>query len=258
MSTTTPVRRQGSVAAILLAAAALAWAFLAWAVLDMGSPLARLMMPASAAWDVGTAAAVVLMWSVMMAAMMLPSAVPMILTFAQLAQRGGSRAATWAFAGAYVVAWAAFSAIAAAVHWLLQTVGLVSPMMVSTSPVLTAGLLFGAGVYQFTPLKSACLTRCRSPLAFLMEEWRKGTGGAFVMGLRHGMYCVGCCWTLMALLFAVGVMNLPLVAALALAVALEKLAPKGEWIARTIGFALIAGAAWVLLGLNARETGMRG
>jgi predicted metal-binding membrane protein len=130
-------------------------------------------------------------------------------------------------------------------------------MMVSTSPVLTAGLLFGAGVYQFTPLKSACLTRCRSPLAFLMEEWRKGTGGAFVMGLRHGMYCVGCCWTLMALLFAVGVMNLPLVAALALAVALEKLAPKGEWIARTIGFALIAGAAWVLLGMGAREGCMR-
>ncbi|MBC4019399.1 DUF2182 domain-containing protein, partial [Siccirubricoccus deserti] len=235
MSTTTPVRRQGSVAAILLAAAALAWAFLAWAVLNMGSPLARLMMPASAAWSVGTAAAVVLMWSVMMAAMMLPSAVPMILTFAQLAQRGGSRAATWAFAGAYVLAWAAFSAVAATVHWLLQTVGLVSPMMVSTNPALTAGLLFGAGVYQFTPLKSTCLTRCRSPLAFLMGEWRKGTGGAFVMGLRHGMYCIGCCWMLMVLLFVVGVMNLPLVAALALAVTLEKLAPKGEWIAKAIG-----------------------
>ncbi|MBC4019397.1 DUF2182 domain-containing protein, partial [Siccirubricoccus deserti] len=136
--------------------------------------------------------------------------------------------------------------VAATVHWLLQTVGLVSPMMVSTNPALTAGLLFGAGVYQFTPLKSTCLTRCRSPLAFLMGEWRKGTGGAFVMGLRHGMYCIGCCWMLMVLLFVVGVMNLPLVAALALAVTLEKLAPKGEWIAKAIGLALVLGGAWVI------------
>jgi predicted metal-binding membrane protein len=215
------------------------------------------MMPASDAWGPATAAAVVLMWSSMMAAMMLPSATPMVLLFAQLARRGGSsQAATWAFAGAYVLAWAAFSVLAAALHWLLQRVGLVSPMMVSTSPVLTAALLVGAGVYQFTPLKTACLTRCRSPLAFLMAEWRKGTAGAFIMGLRHGAYCIGCCWALMTLLFVIGVMNLPLVALLALAIAAEKLTPWGDWIGRGVGIALVMAGAWVLVAGMGRPSGM--
>ena len=223
----------------------------------MSHPLARQMVPASAAWGPGTAAAVVLMWSVMMAAMMLPGAVPMVLLFAQLARRGGgSRATTWAFAGAYLLAWAGFSAIAAALHWLLQRIGLVSPMMVSTSPTLTAALLIAAGAYQFTPLKAACLTRCRSPLAFLMAEWRKGIAGAFIMGLRHGAYCIGCCWALMALLFVVGVMNLPLVAMLALAIAAEKLTPWGEWIARGVGIVLILGGGWVLAAGVGPHSGM--
>jgi len=247
MSVMVLIRRESVLLVTLMTAALLGWAFLAWAVLDMTNPLAHLMMPMSADWSVPTAMAVFLMWSVMMAAMMLPSAVPMFLMFAQLARRGGRWAATWVFVSAYVVMWAGFSLAAAAVHWMFQAMGLISSMVVSVNPLLTAALLIGAGVFQFTPLKSACLTRCRSPVSFLMAEWRKGLSGAFVMGVRHGVYCVGCCWALMALLFVVGVINLPMVALVAIAVGLEKLAPKGQWIARGTGIALVLGGAWMLM-----------
>ena len=154
---------------------------------------------------------------------------------------------TWVFAGAYLAMWAAFSVGAVGLHWALQAAGLISPMMVSTDATLTAALLLIAGVFQLTPIKSACLTRYRSPISFLLTEWRKGLDGAFVMGLRHGVFCVGCCWALMLLLFVGGVMNLPLVALLAIGVAVEKLAPRGDVIARAIGGALVAGGAWKLL-----------
>jgi len=240
------IRRQELVLAALLAAALAAWAFIIWLAVDMGRPLARLTMPISASWSLATAAAVIAMWSVMMTAMMLPSAVPMVLIFARLSRRTGW-AATWVFTGAYILTWAGFGALAAAVQWALQAAGLVSPMAMSVSPAMTAVLLIAAGAFQFTPLKSACLTRCRSPIAFLMAEWRKGVSGAFIMGVRHGLYCVGCCWALMALLFAFGVMNLPLVAALAVSVALEKLAPGGVWIARAVGGVLIVAGIWILV-----------
>jgi predicted metal-binding membrane protein len=248
MSATALVRRHGVVLVGLLTTALTGWLFLAWAVMDMANPLARLMMPMSAAWDMPTATAVFAMWSIMMAAMMLPSAAPMVLVFAHLARRGGDWAATWVFVGAYVLMWAGFSSLAAVMHWALQAAGLLSPMMVSVDPLLTAVLLITAGAFQFTPIKTACLTRCRSPVSFLMTEWRKGRGGAFVMGMRHGMYCIGCCWALMALLFVIGVMNLPMVAMIAIAVALEKLAPKGVWIARVIGGVLVFGGVWMLFG----------
>jgi predicted metal-binding membrane protein len=116
--------------------------------------------------------------------------------------------------------------------------------MAATSPVLNGGLLIAAGIFQWTPLKLACLKGCRSPLSFLMSEWREGAGGAFVMGLKHGAYCVGCCWVLMTLLFVAGVMNLLWVAVIALFVMAEKMLPKGEFIARISGVALIlAGVA---------------
>jgi len=230
----------------LLAAAMAAWAFIIWLAVDMGSPLAQLTMPMSASWSLATIAAVVAIWSVMMTAMMLPSAVPMVLIFARLSRRTGW-ATTWVFVGAYILMWSGFGALAASAQWALQAAGLVSPMAMSVSSALTAALLIAAGAFQFTPLKSTCLTRCRSPIAFLMAEWRKGLNGAFIMGVRHGIYCVGCCWALMALLFVFGVMNPPYVAALSLSVALEKLTPGGEWIARAIGGVLIIAGIWILV-----------
>ena len=235
-------------AAALLAVALAAWAFVAWLALvadPMTQPLARLAMPMSTAWRPATVAAVFMMWSVMMAAMMLPSALPMALVFARLSPRGG-RAPFLAFVGAYLLVWAGFSVVATLLHWALQSAGLVSPMSMRAVPVLSGGLLVAAGLYQMTPLKNACLSRCRAPVQFLMSEWRAGTWGALVMGLRHGLFCVGCCWALMAVLFAVGIMNLPAVVALALAVGIEKLVPRGDWIARGIGIVLILAGLFVL------------
>lgn len=145
--------------------------------------------------------------------------------------------------------WLAFSAVAAGAQWALQALGWINPMMISTSAWLTGLLLLVAGIYQFSPLKQVCLSRCRSPLGFLLGEWRAGVKGAFVMGLRHGLFCVGCCWALMALLFVGGVMNLAWIAALSIAVAIEKMAPGGPRLAHALGLALIAAGLLKLLTL---------
>jgi predicted metal-binding membrane protein len=224
----------------VLAASVAAWAFLAWIAVDMGHPLVQLTMPGAPDWSVLNVLAVFVMWAVMMAAMMLPSALPMILAFLRLSERGGEPARARMFVGAYLLVWAGFSAVATALQWMLQAVDWVDPMIVSTSPVLSGALLVIAGVYQFTPLKKVCLDTCRTPVGFLMGEWRGGAAGAFRMGLRHGLFCAGCCWAVMALLFVGGVMNLPWIAALAIVVAIEKLAPRGERIAMVLGVVLIA------------------
>ena len=197
-------------------------------------------MPGSPDWSLANGLAILAMWAVMMAAMMLPSALPMILTFVDLAQRAGDAGRGRAFVTAYLAIWSLFSVAAALAQWLLQRAGWVDPMIVSTSASLTASLLLIAGVYQFSPLKRMCLSRCRTPLGFLLGEWRGGVAGAFLMGVRHGLFCVGCCWALMALLFVGGVMNLAWVAALSVAVALEKMLPGGERLSRLLGVALIA------------------
>ena len=232
-----------------LAISVLAWVLLVWLVLDMGHPLAQLTMPASPRWRAANAAAVWLMWAVMMAAMMLPSAVPMVLAFIKLGTDSTGRARTRSFVAAYLLVWFAFSVVASAAQWAFQAMDWVDPMIVSTSAWLTAALLLIAGLYQFTPLKRICLSGCRTPMGFLMGEWRAGVGGAFVMGLRHGLFCLGCCWALMALLFVGGVMNLAWVAALSIAVAIEKMAPHGERLASILGLGLIAaGLARLLAG----------
>ena len=188
------------------------------------------------------------MWAVMMIAMMVPSATPMVFAFLQVNQ--GRKAANrpyvpvTIFLLGYLAVWTAFSAFATLAQWGLHRAALLSPAMAATSPVLNGVLLIAAGIFQWTPLKLACLKGCRSPLSFLMSEWRDGAAGAFAMGLKHGAYCVGCCWVLMALLFVAGVMNLLWVAVIALFVMAEKLLRKGELIARISGVALIlAGAA---------------
>jgi predicted metal-binding membrane protein len=147
----------------------------------------------------------------------------------------------------YLVVWTGFSALAALAQWALHAEALLSPMMVSTSPVLGGALLIAAGLFQWTPLKHACLKHCRTPLSFLMTGWREGRPGAFGMGLKHGAYCAGCCWFLMALLFVAGVMNIWWVAAIAGFVLLEKAAPKGLWIGKVAGVLLATWGIWMIL-----------
>jgi predicted metal-binding membrane protein len=232
-----------------LALVLVSWTFLAWTVLDMGHPLVQLMMPMSARWGVASAAAILAMWAIMMAAMMLPSALPMLLQFVDLARRNGEAARGWAFVGAYLLVWLVFSVAATALQWCLQAAGWTDPMAASRSAWLTAALLLLAGIYQFSPLKRVCLARCRSPIGFLLGEWRAGARGALVMGLRHGLFCLGCCWALMALLFVGGVMNLAWVAALAIAVAVEKMLPRGAQLAAVMGLVLIGAGVFKLLAL---------
>jgi predicted metal-binding membrane protein len=197
------------------------------------------------------------MWAAMMVAMMLPSASPMVLLFARVVRRAEvqgrtmrASAAITSFASSYVAVWILFSGLAVALQWGLERMGALSVMMSSRSTLLSGGLLIAAGLYQLTPLKEACLTRCRAPASFLTAHWRPGVVGAWRMGFVHGLYCVGCCAVLMLLLFVGGVMNLIWIAGLTLFVAVEKLAPFGAGAAKAMAAALIAGgAAFVYAGL---------
>jgi len=234
---------------------ALSWAYVSSLASDMHNmDLAReMVMPQTQAWSVTDFALTFVMWAVMMVAMMTPSAAPMILMFAGINRRRQNQQApyvpTSVFLLGYLVVWAAFSVLAAAAQWGLHAVSLLSPMMVSTSPVLGGMLLLVAGIYQWTPLKHACLSKCRSPVGFVLNEWREGRWGAFLMGLKHGSYCTGCCWPLMALLFVAGVMNLLWVAAIAGFILLEKMAPTGQRMGQAAGALMIVGGV-VLLGLT--------
>ena len=154
-------RREPATATAIGIAVVAGWAFLFWAVVDMSNPLAQLMMPMSAHWSNANVAAVFAMWSLMMVAMMLPSATPMLLTFATLNRRKGDTSSTWMFAAGYLVLWVGFSAAATGIQWGLQDAALISSMMVSTSQEMSALLLLAAGIFQFTPLKRKCLRYCR-------------------------------------------------------------------------------------------------
>jgi len=193
-----------------------------------------------------------IMWAVMMVGMMIPSATPMIMVFSQTYRKRISQrkpyVPTSLFVFGYLVIWTAFSVIATAIQWKLHTTALLSPTLLkSTSPILGAVILITAGVYQWTDLKHRCLKHCQSPLNFLLNEWRDGHAGAFVMGLRHGLYCLGCCWALMGLLFITGVMNLLWVALIGIFVLVEKLVPFERWIERGVGGVLVAWGGMLLL-----------
>ena len=260
------LRRDRAVVIVALAIiTALAWADLAWLAGDMAMggmdmtgyrmiPAGRsLMMPADAPWQPIEFGYVVVMWVVMMIGMMTPSAAPMILIYARVGRHAASEgkpfaAASW-FAGGYLFAWTTFSLIATLAQWALERAALLTPMMQSASNRLGAAVLILAGLYQWAPLKDACLSHCRSPLLFIQQHggFRREPLGALALGFRHGIYCIGCCWALMALLFAGGVMNLFWIATLAVLVLLEKVVPFGRVIARVAGLAFIAGGAWLLL-----------
>jgi predicted metal-binding membrane protein len=207
-------------------------------------------MPMAAPWTPTAFALTFAMWWVMMLGMMAPSAAPMVLTFATLNRskraRGQDFVPTSVFLLGYLIAWGVFSLAATLAQWGLDSVALMSPELKSTSPVLGATLLILAGLYQFTPLKQACLRNCRSPFAFVLNHWRDGWTGALRMGLEHGGYCLGCCWLLMALLFVVGVMNLLWVAGLAVFVFAEKLLPGGHWTGKIGGGVLLGLGVFML------------
>lgn len=208
------------------------------------SSMAGGMMMEPAVWTPAYAVLMFSMWAVMMIAMMLPSAAPMLLLYLKIARNSEAKAQPVAPAGimalGYILAWCGFSAVAVTVQWGLETARLPSPMLQTTNVWLGAGILIAAGAWQLTPIKEACLRHCRSPIGFLSGHYRPGNWGAFRMGLEHGAYCLGCCWFLMALLFFGGVMNLYWIAGLAVFVLLEKTVPYGHWVGRIAGVLLVA------------------
>jgi predicted metal-binding membrane protein len=256
-------RDRSIVLAGLLAIIALAWWWLldgagtGMNVLNMTTwqfpPPARPSMVQS--WSPEYAVVMLFMWWIMMIAMMTPSAAPMILLYARahrhehkLGKIEGSVAPTFSFLSGYLSAWLAFSLLATGLQWALEKAGLIHTMLMwSLDPVFAATLLIAAGLYQLSPLKDVCLQHCRTPARFLAENYQPGTAGAFRMGLKHGLYCLGCCWFLMALLFAGGIMNLVWIAGLTILVLIEKVAPFGHAIARVSGVAMIAWGGWILL-----------
>ena len=197
-------------------------------------------------WGLADWSGLFVMWAVMMTAMMLPSAAPVIMLVLGMYRRRGdvaARIAAAAFGAGYLIAWTGFSLVASALQVVLHRLAVLDPDMRVGSAALAGVVLVLAGLYQWLPLKNSCLTQCQSPLGFLSRYWREGTSGGFVLGLRHGLFCVGCCWALMALLFVVGVMNLFWVAALAVFVLVEKLTRAGATAGRVAGLGI---AAWGL------------
>ena len=249
-----------------LALTALAWAYVYWLAQQMAAPMpatmpgmpgmpmsdADLMTPAFAPWTFTRFFLTFIMWLVMMVGMMTPSVTPMVLIYARVARQSQPHGrlvapAAW-FTCGYFVAWSLFSALAALAQWALEALTLSTPMMVATSHGFGGAVLIGAGVYQWLPIKEACLSYCRAPLAFLQRHGgiRPGAGAALRLGMLHGGYCIGCCWALMLVLFVVGVMNLLWIAALMVVVLLEKVIPAGRTFSRLLGCAAIAAGIWML------------
>jgi len=242
-----PLRDHAAILLALIGLAAVSWLYI---YLQM-SPMDEVAMPvAFSPWTAADFALNVAIWWVMMPGMMLPSAAPMILTFATVNRRKRTRGQpfvpTAVFTTGYLTAWGLFGIAATLADWGLEQTALMSPMTQRLTPALGAALIVVAGVYQLTPFKYVCLTHCRSPLAFVLHQWRDGQAGALRMGFDHGLYCLGCCWFLMALLFAAGTMSLLWMAAITAFVLAEKLFPAGQRIARVSGLAMIAFGLYLL------------
>ena len=248
---------RGVVLAGVVGVAAVAWGYTVYLAWDMGGGMAMgpsLAMPQTAAWGAVDFILMFVMWAVMMVAMMVPTAAPMILMFAKVNRTRRDRERpfipTGVFLSGYVIIWSAFALLATLAQWGLHSASLLSPMMVSNSPILGGALLLGAGVFRWSPLKYACVTQCRTPMGFIMTEWREGARGALLMGLKHGTYCLSCCWVLMALLFVLGVMNLLWIAALAAFVLIEKVlrpGPTGNAVSWVAGFGLVVWGTWTMV-----------
>lgn len=236
----------------IVAAIALAWAWIVPMARDMYGPMtgASAWMMRST-WDAKHLLLLWLMWAVMMAAMMLPSAMPLLLLYDGVLRRrrASGRAAVhvYAMGAGYLLAWAIFSIGATVLQRLLSTMLILNPMMEMPNRMAVGATLLLAGAYQLTPWKAACLSQCRSPLSFVMQRWRDGVSGALRMGMEHGAYCLGCCWALMLLLFAGGVMNLAVIVGLTAIVLIEKVTPLGARVSRVLGVLMMAGGAWLIV-----------
>ena len=227
------------------------WAWVVAMARDMYGPMtgaSAWMMTVT--WDTQRLLLLWAMWAAMMAGMMLPTITPLLMLYARAARHRpditNPSQRIYAMASGYVLVWALFSIGATVLQRAMSSASLLTMMMEPSSPRAAAALLLIAGVYQLTPLKAACLRGCRSPITALAERWREGTAGAFQMGVAHGLYCLGCCWALMLLLFAGGVMNLVVILSLTAWVAIEKLAPFGRQSARAGGVLLLAAGIWML------------
>lgn len=258
-------RDRAVVLAALIALAAIAWAYVLWlaarmyAQPDMSSmdmaQMAAMMSPGFAPWTFGHALFIFAMWSVMMVGMMTPSAAPMILIYTQVARQANTlgkpfASAAW-FAGGYLAAWALFAALATAAQYGLERAALLSPMMAGTSRIFGGAILIAAGLYEWTPLKHACLSRCRAPLAFIQRHggFQSGGPGSLRLGFVHGIDCIGCCWALMALLFVGGVMNPLWIAGLTIFVLVEKLLPGARYISGLAGALAFGAGIWLIFAM---------
>jgi predicted metal-binding membrane protein len=213
----------------------------------------RMLSPDLVPWSPALGGFLFVMWVVMMVAMMTPSVAPMILVYLQVARRAATQgmrfaSAGWFFSG-YVMAWTLFAALATMAQWALESAAMMTPAMRTASPVIGGAVLIAAGVYQWLPFKYACLSRCRAPLSFIQEHggFQPQALASVHLGLVHGLYCVGCCWALMALLFVGGIMNLLWIAALMVVVLLEKLLPRVLWLSRGLGVLAILAGVWLIL-----------
>ena len=228
----------------LIAVIVLSWLYLARMNMSHnGGGIMYMATPGMAGAPFEQFAAAFLIWAVMMVAMMLPTAVPAIDVFGSFARKRmsaiGSAPATSVFVSGYLAVWTAYSVLAAAAQVALSRASLLAPTLHGTSVVLSVALLLLAGTFQFTSLKDACLTQCRSPFPFFLANWRDGDWSAVMLGMRHGSYCIGCCWALMGLMFVFGAMNLLWMGALSLFMLAEKIAPASWRLSRGAGVVLI-------------------
>lgn len=257
-------RDRALVAACLLMLILLAWAYTVWLAADMamgGMDMTGYrmipagsgwMMPAAAPWHAIEFALAFIMWAVMMVGMMTPSVAPLILIYARVGRQAAAQqqpfAASAFLAGGYLLAWIAFSLIATITQWAVDRAGWLTPEMASASRTIGGLTLVAAGLYQWTPLKDACLRQCQAPLQFIQRHggFRGDAAGSLTLGFRHGLYCVGCCWMLMALLFVGGVMNVLWIALIMIFVLIEKVVPAPRLVSRLSGTALLIGGVWLL------------
>jgi len=244
----------------IVAVSAAAWAYVVWlaTTMDMSGQAmdmpGMMMAPTFQPWSTADFVLIWLMWAVMMVGMMLPSVAPMVLIYARVARQalaqGKPFAASGWFVTGYLLSWAGFSLLATAAQWGLEQAALLSPMTMAADYLVGATLLILAGLYQWTPLKGACLTQCQAPLIFIQRHggFRQEPTGSVRLGAEPGLYCIGCCWALMLLLFAGGVMNVLWIAAIAGFVLLEKVFAAGRMLSRAAGAGLIVAGLWLMAG----------
>jgi predicted metal-binding membrane protein len=229
----------------------LAWAYMIRMAVDMSGAGMEIQHTCMMSWEMDDLIMVFTMWSVMMVAMMLPSALPMILLFTTLNRQRSETMSplipTGLFVVGYLAAWVAYSALATLAQWGLHASALLSHSMSIANPYLGGCILAASGIFQWTPFREACMTHCRSPIGFLLTHWKEGRVGALMMGLTHGTFCVGCCWMLMTISLVLGVMNMLWMAVLTILMFWEKvISPNSIWLSRAAGAVLTIWGMWVI------------